>query len=435
MNGDRFQELSEAMSTLSWSHPFWSSLIYDRLQMKVTDKIPTAATDGRNIFINKEFFIEKCDGLERIFALAHETGHCMFMHPEKWKHYLAHGFDGEPFDMNRMNIAADFVINAMLVHTKVGKIKHHNPPQPGDWLLAKDVLWTDSVEEVYRRLKPPEMPSQPQSGDGDDDGGGQEGTSEGPEGGSQMPQGGQPGQWTLEPHPDRGKAVETFDAPKTQDTHIAMDATVSELEWKTSVEAAAIGAKSMGKFPADMEILVKEFTEVKRDWKQELRDYFIRHKGRDKRNWKRGNKRKMHFQGIFVPKRHSWKIGPTLIIEDWSGSISADESGWFRGTMMAILTDCRPKELRVMGVTTRVCEDEYLKTPAELGNWERTQSGCTDMEAGFRKVIEEGWMPEVAVVLTDGYTDFTDPPPFPVIWVTTGLAPEDFPYGRAVLME
>lgn len=432
MSGDRFPALSEAMSTLSWSHPFWSTLIYDRLTMKVTDSIPTAATDGKHIFINEQFFTEKCDGLERIFALAHETGHCMFMHPEKWQHYMVHGFDGEPFDMMRMNMAADFVLNAMLVHTKVGRIKRHTPPEPGDWLLSKNVVWTDSVEEVYRRLTPPPPPPQPQQG-GDGDKG--QGSQPGPEGGAQMPQGGQPGQWTMEPHPERGGVSETFDAPRTQDTHIAMDGDVSELEWKTSVEAAAIGAKSMSKLPSAMEVLIKEFVEVKRDWKQELRDYFVRHKGRDRRNWRRANKRKLHSPGIFVPKRMSWKIGPTLVIEDWSGSISSDESGWFRGTMMAILTDCRPQILRVMGVTHRVCEDEYLKTPAELGDWARTQSGSTDMEAGFRLVIEEGWIPDVAVVLTDGHTDFTDPPPFPVIWVSTGLAVEDFPYGRALKME
>lgn len=435
MIGERFKELSEAMSALSWAHPFWSTLIYDRLTLKITDAIPTAGVDGKRLYINKEFFIE-LDPLERIFALAHEVSHAMWMHPEKMAAYQQYGFDGEPFDMFRYNMAADFVNNAMLVHTKVGKIKRSEPPVPGDWLLSKNVHWTDSVDDVYRRLTPPEQScNQPGGGEDGDGQGGAGGSQSGPDGGQQTQQQGQ-GEWKLAPHPDRGGETETFNAPRTQDVHIAKgDNDVSEIEWKTSVEAAAIGAKAMGNLHVDMEKYVAEYVEVKRDWKQTLRDYFVRHKGRDRRNWRRANKRKMHSQGIFVPTRHSWKIGRTLIIEDWSGSVSREETAMYRSTLMAILTDCKPKELRVLGVTTEVYDGGLLSTPADLEHWGREATGGTDMEEGFRFVTEEGWIPEVAIVLTDGYTPFTTPPPFPVIWVSTRLDIEDYPYGRAVRME
>lgn len=424
---ERFDKLSEAMAALSWAHPFWASLIYDRLTLRVTDKIPTLAVDGHNLYVNQEYFETKCDPLERIFALAHEVSHAMYFHPQRWQTYLENKFDGEDFDPHRANIAGDLIINAGLVKFGVGKIKRHDPPQAGDWLLSGNVRWDDSFEDVYRMLEPPPKPpgqSVPGSGDG----------QAGPDGGQQMPNSGG-GTWMVNPHPDRDGRPETLHAPRSQDTHIAKNSQISELEWKQSVESAALGAKSMGKWNADMQTLVDEFVEVKRDWTQELRDYFVKHRGRDRRNWRRSNKRKMRQSGVYVPTRQSWKVGPVLIIEDWSGSISANESGWFKGTMAAILTDCKPKELRVLGVTTRVCDDQYLKTPADLERWTRRGSGCTDMEAGFRHVIDEGWAPEVAVVLTDGYTDFTDPPPFPVIWVTTSADVAAFPYGRAVKME
>jgi hypothetical protein len=433
MRDERFTELSEAMAALSWSHPFWSTMIYDRLTLKITgDEIPTAATDGKYLYINKEYFTEKCDSLERIFALAHETGHAMWMHPEKWKLYQEQGFDGEPFDVQRMNMAADFVLNAMLVHTKVGKIKRHSPPQPGDWLLSKNVVWTDSVEEVYRRLKPPKQP--PQDGQGGEGSGPSMGTP-GPNGGTQSPQGGQPGQWTMEPHPDRGGSPETFDAPQTQDVHIAMHSDVSEMEWKATVEAAVIGAKAMGNFHQDLDTFVKEFIEPKRNWKQILRDFFVRHRGRDRRDWRRANKRKMHSLRMFVPRRHSWKVGRVLIISDRSGSVSQGEEMLYKGAMSEILTDCTPKELRALSVTTEVTSDVFLKNASDLDRWEPKGTGGTDMEEGFRYVIEDKWIPDIAVVLTDGYTPFNDEPPFPVIWVSTGLAEEKFPYGRAVMME
>lgn len=424
------------MSTLSWSHPFWATLIYDRLTLKITDEIPTLGVDGHYLYVNEKYFTEECDDMEQIFALAHEVGHCMWFHPQRWMTYLKNGFDGESFDPHRANIAGDLIINAMLVHMGVGRIKRHDPPQPGDWLLSPNVHWTDSFEDVYRRTKP-----QQQGGGGGGSGDPQSGASggdsgnpqSGPNGGDQMPNGS--GGFVIEPHPERGGSPDTITAPKSQDTHIANDSTVSEIEWKQSVEAAAMGAKAIGKFHQDMQAMVDGYVEVKRDWKQELRDYFVRHKGRDRRDWRRANKRKMHQFHTFVPKRNSWKVGNVLIVDDWSGSVSSDERDWFKGTMSAILTDCVPKELRVMGTTTRVCKDEVLKTPADLDNWHREGTGGTDMEAAFRVALDDGYLPDVCVVLTDGYTPFTHEPPFPVIWVSTQKRVEDFPYGRAVKME
>lgn len=428
---ERFDKLSEAMAALSWSHPFWASLIYDRLTLRVTDEVPTLGVDGHNLYVNREYFEDKCDPLERIFALAHEVSHAMYFHPQRWQTYLETKFDGEEFDPMRANIAGDLIINAGLVKFNVGKIKRHDPPQPGDWLYSDNVQWDDAFEDVYRMLEPPPKP--PGGGSGGGGGGGGEGQA-GPDGGTALPN--HPGgSWKVNPHPDRNGTPDTLHAPRSQDMHIAKDSQISELEWKQSVESAALGAKAMGKWNNDMQTLVDEFVEVKRDWKQELRDYFVRHRGRDRRNWRRSNKRKMRQTGIYVPTRQSWKVGPVLVIEDWSGSISPEESGAYRGTLAKIMTDCRPKELRVLGVTTNVCDDQILKTPAELERWVRNTSGCTDMEAGFRHVIDEGWIPEVAIVLTDGYTDFTTPPPFPVIWVSTGLDPDGFPYGRALKME
>jgi predicted metal-dependent peptidase len=42
--------------------------------------------------------------------------------------------------------------------------------------------------------------------------------------------------------------------------------------------------------------------------------------------------------------------------------------------------------------------------------------GGTHMPAGFDWVAEQGIEPSVFVCLTDGYTDFGEPPSFPVVW-------------------
>jgi predicted metal-dependent peptidase len=234
-----------------------------------------------------------------------------------------------------------------------------------------------------------------------------------------------------------GSKQEQFSGPPggSQDTHIPAPAPITELEWKTSATGAALGAKAMGKLPAELERLVDEFVEPKKNWKTILADSITVCSGFDMVNWQRGHKRKMGSRGVFYPTRHSWHIPCVAIIEDTSGSISPDELSLFRGAMIEILTQCRPKETIIMSVSMDVTNHKILSSVEELEDWESKGGGGTDMEAGFRWLLDNDHCPEVCIVLTDGYTSFTTAPDFPVTWVSTRVKPEVFPYGLAIQME
>ena len=58
---------------------FFSTLCTS-LEVVITDEVPTAGTDGRKLYINKDFFFGLTES-ERVFLLAHETLHVAYLHP------------------------------------------------------------------------------------------------------------------------------------------------------------------------------------------------------------------------------------------------------------------------------------------------------------------------------------------------------------------
>jgi predicted metal-dependent peptidase len=55
----------------------------------------------------------------------------------------------------------------------------------------------------------------------------------------------------------------------------------------------------------------------------------------------------------------------------------------------------------------------------DLLSYKPQGGGGTHMPAIFDKLAEEGITPDALVILTDGYTDYGEPPGYPVIWVCT----------------
>ena len=74
------------------------------------DDLPyhTAATDGKNIFVDPNYF-ESLNENDRLFLIAHEIMHIKFMHMYRLKDK-----DGKKRDFNLWNIATDAIINANL---------------------------------------------------------------------------------------------------------------------------------------------------------------------------------------------------------------------------------------------------------------------------------------------------------------------------------
>ena len=134
-----------------------------------TDGIPTGATDGVYIYLNKEFFRGLASDSQRAFLLAHEVSHIVLRHPQRGKAFYDRGFfrqvgkDQIKYDGSIWNKAADYVINADLV-------KHGLEFIP-DGLISDAIDRNELVDDVYLNLvsEVDQNKPEPQRGKSNDD--------------------------------------------------------------------------------------------------------------------------------------------------------------------------------------------------------------------------------------------------------------------------
>lgn len=432
---ESFPEWTKTLSTIGWAYSFWATLLYEMLKVSITEAMPTLAVGGGKLYVNRGYFTDpKFDDHHRVFMVAHELSHEMLDHPAMLQQYQQTGIDGEPFDAYRMNMAMDYCINDMLVKWKVGR--YHK-----DWLLHPQFTYEDGILDVYRRLRPKNPPRQPQSG------GGGQGSGQSSSGQSESPnetdqteaQGSETPQSSQYDILDKdGNVVdETPAGAHTQDDHSLFNEASphSRQDWKQAVAGAYQQAKEMGHGTASMERWVDEFITPKRDWKRELWDYVTPHRGRDTFNWQKPHKRKLRERGIPIPTRYSHKLGVLAWIYDVSGSVSQREHMALKGAGVEICTQLPPKQLRVLCCASSVTDDQEFDDPLQYADWQPKGGGGTDMQAGFRYLMEDGYIPDLCIVLTDGWTSTTEAPPFPVLWISTDAKPEEFNYGHVIMLD
>jgi predicted metal-dependent peptidase len=124
--------VASALAQLRRESPFFATLaLFARIE--VTDRFPTAATDGRDIFVNPAFFAD-LPPPQRVGVILHEVLHAALQHlPRRGAR-----------DAERWNLAADVVVNGMIL------------AQPGLDLpvdvIRKPALEHLSVEEVYHAM-------------------------------------------------------------------------------------------------------------------------------------------------------------------------------------------------------------------------------------------------------------------------------------------
>ena len=97
--------------------PFFGNIATRLKFIDATRWCPTAATDGKNFYYNKDFvaaLAKKGDNQEQVtFLIGHEVLHCVYDHMDKDRMGNR--------DPRLWNIANDYVINADLVEANVGQ--------------------------------------------------------------------------------------------------------------------------------------------------------------------------------------------------------------------------------------------------------------------------------------------------------------------------
>lgn len=118
-------------------YPFWGNLV-TRLKLKALEETDTwcrtAATDGREIFYCEEF-MDPLSDKQIIFVLCHELLHVA----------LDHICRGKTDDKMLSNIAADFVVNGILIKEGIGQYL-------GDYIGKKDLSGYSEENPLFKKV-------------------------------------------------------------------------------------------------------------------------------------------------------------------------------------------------------------------------------------------------------------------------------------------
>ena len=366
------QAIAKAKTYLILEQPFFASLLLG-LRMAEDNSVPTMATNGLEIRYNADF-VSKLSHDELVFVLAHEVLHCVFQHMTR---------RGER-NANKWNIAADYVINDLLVQDRIGKM-----PSIGllDAKLVKQGGGT--TEGVYALL--PEEAEQKGAG----------------EAGGAMDE-------VLDAGPDAAAIAE------------------AEADIRVKVIQARTAAKNCGKLSAGIDRLVSEVTKPKVDWRDLLRR-FLSAKAKTDLSFAKP-KRRWLAEDICLPSLTGEKLGRIAVAVDCSGSIDERQLAEFSAEINAIIEDTTPEAVEVIYFDSEVLRKDTFETQEPI-TLKPIGGGGTAFGPIFESITESYEPPVAVVVLTDLYGyDFGTAPDCPVLWVST-VPNQTAPFGEVITMK
>lgn len=377
-------------------YPFFGYLLMQS-GIYENNQIPTACTDGLNIYFNSEFF-NSLSEKELEFVLCHEVLHLVLSHISRKgdRHII------------RWNIAIDFATNEILHNANVGEA----PPRT----LYDPQFKGLCAEEIYEKIQVEEISicscnsgSGSKKGKKKSKGSSSSGSDKGDENKDGVcPKCGGQGFDSHDYESIKGKEQE------------------QEGKWKGVLETAAYKAKQKGNLPGGLEHIVNEILQPKIPWQTLLQRYLASRSKADFK-WIPPNKRYI-WQGIYLPRVHYDPSLKAVIVLDSSGSISDQELNEFVSEVIGMMRCGFDYTLWILTCdaiiqTTQKITKNQGYTPIQIKG-----RGGTSFKKPFEWIEKERIDADVLIYFTDLYGDFPDKTPnYPVIWIAT--TDEKVPFG------
>ena len=377
--------------------PFFGNMATRMQIIDASDWCPTAATNGRNFYYNKEF-VESLSVKQLEFLFGHEILHCVLDH---------FGRVGSR-DRKLSNIAQDYAVNQILVDERIGEkitqiqICYDSKYRGKAWEEIYDELWEKaekiSMEDLLKML-----------GDQLDEHLKEEGPGEGEGEGDK--QGNRP-------------VITKEEAQRIRD----------EIKEAMIQSAAAAGA---GRVPAAIQRMIKDLTEPKITWR-ELVQQEIQSIVRNDYSFQRVNRKAMHSGAVLPGMKEATTIDVAIAI-DMSGSIGHEDASIFLGEVKGILDQYEDFNLNLWCFDTEIYNHKTISqdNAHELEEYEPQGGGGTDFEVNWEFMKENGIHPKKFIMFTDGYpaSSWGDPDYTDTIFIIKGGMTEDAPFGQTVIYE
>jgi len=353
------------------SAPFFGNLATRLILKDATDWCPTAATDGKYFYYNRDFISFLSDE-ELVFLVGHEVLHCVYDHMD-----ASRRGDRNPV---LWNIANDYVINADLVDGRVGsEIKCVDICY--DWKyrgMTSEEIYDDLFKEMEEQGRIQYVDSfdvHLDRSEGDDEGSGQAGSDKGD--GSQDS--------TKGPVPMTAEEKE-----KVKD----------EFQNAVMQSAKAAGA---GNLPGGVKRLLDKLLNPQLDWR-ELLAMQIQSVVKSDYTWMNPSRKGMN-EGFYLPGLDRETTIDIALALDMSGSIGNDMAIDFLSEVKGIMDQYTDFKIHLFCFDTEVHNPKVF-TETDMGDfmeYELAGGGGTDFDCCFEYMKEQGIQPKKFVMFTDGY--------------------------------
>jgi predicted metal-dependent peptidase len=365
---DAIQEkLITARVGLLLKAPFFGNMATRMQIIDASDWCPTAATNGRNFYYNRDF-VNKLSVKKLEFLFGHEILHCVFDH---------FGRVGSR-DRRLSNIAQDYAVNQILVDERVGQkidevqICYDSKYRGMAWEEIYDQLFEKaekmSMEDLLEALGDTLDEHINEDGDGEGDGQGN-GDKEGKSG---------------KPRFSKEEAQAIRD----------------EIKQAMIQSAAAAGA---GNTPAGVQRLIKDLTEPKMNWRELIR-MNIQSIIRNDYSFARPSRKAMHSGAILPGMKNDETIDVAIAI-DMSGSIGLEDATVFLSEVKGIMDQYQDYAIDIWCFDTEIYAHERIThdNGDDLLSYEPKGGGGTDFEANWEYMKSIALQPKKFIMFTDGY--------------------------------
>jgi predicted metal-dependent peptidase len=330
-------------------HPFFGNMATRLKIEEATEWCMTAATDGRTIYFNRDFFAPMTTKQVE-FVIAHEILHNVFDHMGRV----------ENRDRKIWNAAADYCVNGQLTRDRIGE----QPPEINIYNDPK--YYGKGAEEIYDELY--------DNADKIDIG------------------------QLLDDHID-------WTGPKGKDgqpkyTKEEMKQIRDEVREATMQAAQAAGA---GNTPASVQRMIKELTEPKMNWREILRQQ-IQSTIKNDFTFMRPNRKGWHMSAILPGQQFQETIDICVAI-DMSGSIGDEQAKDFLTEIKGIMQEYRDFKIKVWCFDTKVYNEQDYDGYCmdEFDEYEPMGGGGTEFDANWDYMKENDIQPKKFIMFTDGY--------------------------------
>lgn len=332
-------------------HPFFGNMA-TRLKIEdASEWCATAATDGRHLYYNKDFFNDLTTK-QIEFVVAHEILHNVFEHMLR----------NEGRNRQIWNAAVDYAVNGQLVRDKIGEVpskikifhdtKHYGKPAEQIY----DEIYTEEDDKSLSAL----------------------------------------GQ-LLDEHIDWEK---DGDGKRPQLSKEDLKQIRDEIKEQMLQAAQAAGA---GNTPAEIQRMIRELTEPKMNWREILRQQ-IQSTIKNDYTFMRPNRKAWHMNAILPGTNYDETIDICVAI-DMSGSIGDEQAKDFLSEIKGIMQEYKDFKIKLWCFDTDVYAEQDFDgyTMDDFDDYQPVGGGGTEFMANWDYMKENDIQPKKFIMFTDGY--------------------------------